>query len=495
MLYINILVFFIFVFIALIARKYKSDWINELDSKMHKRKGLYPICLFLIDILSKVNRKTVQLKPNNKDKLDECISALYVGEDLELVKKLYFCNKLSLAIIVLLAFNVISIISIMKADNLNYIVDGRYLKRPGYNEGTHSIDLHLLIKDKQAIYLDDKIQIKVSEKRYSSEEILQLFYAAKEYIDNNILAENKSSEEIMTNLNFITSIPNTNIKVSWSTGDQKVIDHKGRVINHNITESFLIPVTTILKYDDYQEEYTRYFKVLPKLYTKEEQLINQIKDAINQELEVTKENKYIKLPNTLDNYEVLWYEKESNSSAVYFMIGVVLAILIYVFMDYDLKEKVKLRNQELLLDYSEIISKFTLLVGAGMSLSNAWSKITNEYKDNGGKKRYVYEEMVITYGELRIGISEVIAYERFGRRIKLIPYLRFSSLIAQNVKKGSANLLNLLELEVIDAFEERKELVKRMGEEAGTKLLLPMMLMLVMVLTIIIVPAFLSFQI
>jgi hypothetical protein len=112
-----------------------------------------------------------------------------------------------------------------------------------------------------------------------------------------------------------------------------------------------------------------------------------------------------------------------------------------------------------------------------------------------GKKRYVYEEMMITYGELMLGTSETIAYERFGRRVKLLPYLRFSSMIARNVKKGSTGLLGLLELEAAEAFEERKELAKRMGEEAGTKLLAPMMLMLLIVLAIIMLPAFMSFGI
>ena len=56
-------------------------------------------------------------------------------------------------------------------------------------------------------------------------------------------------------------------------------------------------------------------------------------------------------------------------------------------------------------------------------------------------------------------------------------------------------LTELLKLESIQAFEERKAQAKRLGEEAGTKLLLPMFLMLAVVLVIVIVPAFLTLQI
>jgi len=50
-------------------------------------------------------------------------------------------------------------------------------------------------------------------------------------------------------------------------------------------------------------------------------------------------------------------------------------------------------------------------------------------------------------------------------------------------------------MESIQAFEDRKARARRLGEEAGTKLLLPMFLMLAVVLVIVIVPAFLSMQI
>jgi hypothetical protein len=103
--------------------------------------------------------------------------------------------------------------------------------------------------------------------------------------------------------------------------------------------------------------------------------------------------------------------------------------------------------------------------------------------------------MLVTAHELKLGVSEGTAYEQYGRRIGLIPYVKFSSLIAQNLKKGNKGFTELLRQEALEAFEERKELAKRLGEEAGTKLLAPMMLMLLLVFLIILIPAFMSFRI
>ena len=52
----------------------------------------------------------------------------------------------------------------------------------------------------------------------------------------------------------------------------------------------------------------------------------------------------------------------------------------------------------------------------------------------------------------------------------------------------------ILKTEASQAFEERKARARRLGEEAGTKLLAPMFLMLAVVLVIVIVPAFMSVQ-
>lgn len=66
--------------------------------------------------------------------------------------------------------------------------------------------------------------------------------------------------------------------------------------------------------------------------------------------------------------------------------------------------------------------------------------------------------------------------------------------MSQNLRKGTKGLTQLLKAEALQAFEDRKANARKRGEEAGTKLLLPMFLMLSVVLVIVIVPAFLSMQ-
>ena len=102
--------------------------------------------------------------------------------------------------------------------------------------------------------------------------------------------------------------------------------------------------------------------------------------------------------------------------------------------------------------------------------------------------------MKYTCREMESGVMESESYERFGRRCGLQEYARLGALLSQNLRKGMKGLGDILRVETIQAFEERKARARRLGEEAGTKLLAPMFLMLSIVLIIVIVPAFLSIQ-
>ena len=73
------------------------------------------------------------------------------------------------------------------------------------------------------------------------------------------------------------------------------------------------------------------------------------------------------------------------------------------------KREQELRIKELKYDYSELIAKLTLLLGAGMTIRKAWEKMVEDYmkkKQAGGGVKIVYEEMYITDCNIKSGISE-----------------------------------------------------------------------------------------
>ncbi len=136
--------------------------------------------------------------------------------------------------------------------------------------------------------------------------------------------------------------------------------------------------------------------------------------------------------------------------------------------------------------------KFYKLVG------NTKQRIAEDYgitRGKTGRKREAYEEIWRTWQEMKSGIPEMECYERFARRCDLIPYMKMGALLSQNLKKGAKGISEMLRMEAVQALEDRKSRARQLGEEAGTRLLIPMLLMLIIVITIVVVPAFLSIQV
>lgn len=134
-----------------------------------------------------------------------------------------------------------------------------------------------------------------------------------------------------------------------------------------------------------------------------------------------------------------------------------------------------------------------------------WFKIAGEYEKDQKEKEQIsakacgrkkaYEEMVNVMYKISGGASEGECYEEYGIRCNLSEYRKFGMMLSQNLRKGTRGLTELLEREAEDAFEQRKNLAKKAGEEAGTKLMIPLFLMLIIVFAIVIVPAFFSIRI
>lgn len=160
--------------------------------------------------------------------------------------------------------------------------------------------------------------------------------------------------------------------------------------------------------------------------------------------------------------------------------------------------KIKCRDEQMLIDYSELISKFSLLNIAGMSINHALHKIADDYTislSNTSEHHYAYDELVITCKQLKNGVYETAAYDEFGRRCKLPCYIKFSSYLCSGLKHGTSDFYRLLSEEAANALLERKSTILQRGERASSKLMAPMMLIFVVILILVMVPAFLSMTI
>lgn len=203
---------------------------------------------------------------------------------------------------------------------------------------------------------------------------------------------------------------------------------------------------------------------------------------------------YYYLPSKWNGKEIVWEEPTDSSGGIFAALSLLASSVIMIRKAREEQEKKLKRMEQLLMDYPALVMKFTLLVQAGMTVRKAFQKIASDYKrKKKGRFRWAYEEVAAACNEMDSGVSEAEAYRRFGERCGQIKYKTFATLLIQNLQKGSRRMSDMLEKESMEAWDERKRKARILGEMAATRLLLPMAMMLLVVMAVIMIPAFLSF--
>ena len=367
------------------------------------------------------------------------------------------------------------------------------LRRNNWGEGKRTSTLTAEIEG-----IKESLDITVSEEMYDAQEVRKIFSESGQTLENMILGDNVSTEEVRSNLNFAAQLPDTGIRISWDTDQHDVIDTSGNVYNEDIAEDgILVEITAYLSYAEEKSSHQFYVRVLPEKRSSSERLADELQRELLEADEETKTEGYLILPGEIDGKKVSWSPEKDNRAYAVLVIGIGTACLLCVSDKQNKKEQEKKKIVEMKRDYPRLINRLNLYIGAGMTVRRAWFCIAADYqekKDQQGE-RQAYEEMVKTMNRIQSGLSEGECYEEYGIRCGLVIYRKFGTMLSQNLRKGSRGITELLRKESDEAFEERKNTAKKLGEEAGTKMMIPLFMMLAVVFAIVIIPALFSVRI
>lgn len=373
--------------------------------------------------------------------------------------------------------------------------DGRLLK----NEAGEDSDSQKLQLNVDGILEDYDYTVEVEAQRFQGDALEQLFASASKEAEETFIAENVSLDCIEQSVSLPKKLQNGQIQAKWQFDPEGIIDEDGHLCTEKLDEDGSIVMTSLTL--DYYGEIRNYSfgcQVYKKKLDPAEQVLADIRDYFEKETEKSQNEKYMRLPIQLNGNILQWSQAEGKTYQIILLLGLFGAVAVYIQQGIQEQQKEQRRKELLLRQYPDMVSKLSLLLGAGMTLSGAWERIVLNYQRQLERQQTgpmeVYEEMLLSYRELQDGIGELKVYEHFGERCGTPQYRKLAMLIIQNLRKGSAGLMQILEKEVTEAFALRKNHAKKAGEEAGTKILLPMVLMLCIVMVIILVPAFLTFQ-
>lgn len=419
----------------------------------------------------------------------EYIRKLYPREDME--KKLCdIWKKRLITIVLLLAVFAVSVLYCLfgSEPESSELSEGKYITRL---EEDRALELAIVGTTAERRW-KNTISLTVKGRLFSKEEMKRLSKQTEQYLERTLPGDNASLKTVHLPLRLVSGIPNTGISISW-TVDESYFSDTGKLKRRAVPlEGVDTELMASARWKNWKKNFYFAAHVIPGELS-EGELAREAKDAVRLELKRQADKEVVELPEMVGDsklqYELLGDGKDF--SMVYF--SLLLLFLVPAFWFRNQKKGLEQRRNQLMLDHPTLVNRIMLLLGAGLTVRKAVERLADEYeieRKKGGEKRYVYEEICVMAQEMRDGVSEGRAVERFGKRCGLLPYLRFASVITQNLKKGAEGILDILEKESIDALEKRKARVLQQGEIAGTRLLFPMIIMLGLVMGIIMVPAF-----
>lgn len=357
------------------------------------------------------------------------------------------------------------------------------ITRPGFGEET-VVNLVAALDGKEEV-----VQVVVSGREPAESEMEAVLDRAFQENQAEWLGNNASFDAVKTSLKFSTE-DDKGIQYRFESEDPELLTDFGTVLAEDVpAEGTPVRVKVTLSYGTAEKTYELNVRLMPEV--SEERSVLAV--ALEEAEKAGRTEAVVRLPEAVGESPVSFSVKALSPAGILALFFLAAVIIAYIPASRE-KAELKKREDALAFSYAVAVSGLTAYIGAGMSIRSAWLRITDNYrrevKETGRHREYVYEEMLLSANELNSGVPEEEVYVRFGRRLGQHRYLKLGNLLAQNVRQGIAGLRKTLEGESREAMEERKQMALRKGEEAGTKMLAPMMILLGIVLMVLVVPAF-----
>ena len=463
------------------------------NTSQNSQEGVISRSLYKLSLL--IYRKLIRKKQMpGAENVRACLSALYDTRDLKEIEESYYANKISIVLLVAIAGCFLALMLHISTIHGSVIEEGNVIRRSSPGSGEESLEL--VARTEEGKDLGD-FELIVDEQVYTPKEADALFEKASEEMEKHILGDNPSVDRVSTDLDLVKEVPGYPFEISWQTEDYEVISYDGKIVAKDLPkEGTVIQLTATYKYDDRSWQQVIYINIIPKKLSASEKAKAAVEKLLDSANLSSRYEETLKLPGSYDGSRIIWSEKKEDNSLILLLLMWIAGVACFALKDKELKEKAAQRRQQLLLDYPQLVSQLVLYLGAGMTVRNIFFKLADDYVkklEAGGEPRHMYEELLKTTRQLQAGQSEVKVYEAFGQRCQGQEYTRLCTLLSQNLRKGNGEILKLLQEESSKAFNDRMDTVRKLGEEAGTKLLLPMILMLLIVMVVIMIPAYLTF--
>ena len=470
MIFINIVFFLLICMLAIISRKNYSKYKNEGHIK-----GLF------LSMGETIYAGTGKLFAQEKISSDFRKINIVSEANIKLMTHEYMVKNAAICLVVGLVFNLISACSCILYRYLPQSSDN-IIERAGYQGDIEPHDIYMSVDGETSVYV-----LQVSPVIYTKQEFKEQLERVYLELAEAMPEDNESLDSIYTDILLKSSDSTGAFDISWHSDYPEYVTSYGKVNRDGLEQDMEVLLTADVTYQDYSDSLS-YTVTLKADKGNDENNIDIVMRKLKEIEGNDREKQFIRLPDEVDGVSIS-LSPERKNKALYIMIFAIPACVLSAFLGKSrMMEKIKERDNMLRVLYPIFVNRLYLLLGTGMTLKNSMRQIVDDTDNN-----ILTKELSYTLREMDAGKDEAYAYEQLGCRLALPQYVRIMNHISQNLRLGTRDLRAMMEEEVHMSVNDRIEYAKKKGEEASTKLLIPMIILLAIVLVIIMIPAVMKF--
>ena len=393
-------------------------------------------------------------------------------------------NNKSKEIIIAIVIIFLSVVGYVRSSSEPVLSENNKIHRSDYSQDEKNISFTASIDGLGS----HDYELVISEREYTDEQCEKMYDRVKDEIGQIVLNQNESFDFVTGDLLFPEYIEGYPFDIEWKLYDRESFDSMGKLIAEEDGKTSL---TCHISYKDWERDIVYEISYFPLSELSPDKLFGQLERRILESENDSRNDEFVVLPQNVDGYEITYSDSGGKRNPIILFLGVAALGALFLASKRDEEKEKKERRDSIENEYGLVLQKLVMYLSTGISLRNAWMKIKEDAALI-GRVNPIYEEIEIMINEINTGVSESKAYSNFAERTGIPAITRMTALLSQNLKKGSTNLALLLTQEAQTEFEGRKRRARIKGEEAGTKLLGPMTMIMIVVMVIIMIPAFWS---
>ena len=262
-------------------------------------------------------------------------------------------------------------------------------------------------------------------------------------------------------------------------------------------ETYRTYIVVTARYGEYRKSKKYEIRIVPKKNISQTNVFYKIQQYLKKEEQENRYSHDIKIPSVYKDIEITKRQENQGGISGILILFVTVCIFIPLHNYLKLQEEGKKCQEQAERDFPVIVHLLTLYMGAGLSFFSAVKRISQNYqkqRELDDSKKYAFEKMMRMEQQMSNGVSQREACQDWGMQFRTDSYQKLSLILIQSFTKGGREAAMLMEAEEREAFHKRIDRAKKEGEEASTRLLFPMILLLCQVMLLVMYPALTRFQ-